>query len=275
MSLAFFLSIAAATALASAEAAEAQPESSTETGAPSDAQRIAQASSVGHLLYTFDRAAWVSTDALLAAVPKDQLSGVGGYVVESVDAETLRVTYYRGHAAAAQAIFVADVREGKVVRRQLLAQPAALTPAQSVLARAREVAAERARERGYKPCTSSPFNTVVLPSRDNGPVAVYLLSARQEAGSYPMGGNYRVVIAPDGKVLASRPYSVSCLKMALPELPAGATPVGLMVTHLLDPVPTELHVFASYSLGMNLFVGTADKRVWQVRGSEISLSRKK
>ncbi|PMZ85155.1 hypothetical protein, partial [Pseudomonas sp. FW306-2-11AD] len=57
--------------------------------APSNEQRIAHASNTGRLIYGFDRAAWVSTDALMAAVPKDQLTGVGGYVVEVSDEQTL------------------------------------------------------------------------------------------------------------------------------------------------------------------------------------------
>ncbi|WP_147276219.1 hypothetical protein [Sphingomonas aracearum] len=257
-----------ATATQQADARPPAPAPSA-TNAPSDEQRIAQSASLGRLLYTFDRAAWVSSDALTDTVPKDRLTGIGGYVVEPSDAQTLRVTYYRGSAAAAQAFFVAEVREGKVVRKELLATPVALTAAQVRLARAREVAADRARERSYKPCTPVPFNTVVLPSRDDGPVAVYLLSAQQDAKTYPMGGNYRVIVGPDGKVLASRPYSVSCLNLTVPQLPAGAKPVGFMVNHLLDPVPTELHVLASYHLRMPVFVTTPDKRSWQVQGSSI------
>jgi hypothetical protein len=251
------------------------PAAATVPGAPSTEERIAEAASLGRLIYAFDRAAWASSDALTATVPKDQLASVGGYVVEASDGRTLRVTYYRGSAASAEAFFVADVREGKVVRKELLAEPLALSANQAILARAREVAAERARQRSYKPCTPFPFNTVVVPSSKGGPVAVYLLSAQQDAGTYPMGGNYRVIVAPDGTVLASRPYSVSCLSLTVPKLPAGAKPVGFMVNHLLDAVPTEIHVFASYNLRMPVFVTTPDKRVWEVQGSKITLSAAK
>lgn len=137
--------------------------------------------------------------------------------------------------------------------------------------RAREIAVERARERNYKPCTDAPFNTVVLPSRDNGPVAVYLLSAQQKADTWPMGGNYRVIVASDGAVLASRPYSVGCLNVTQPRLPPGATPVGFIVSHLLDPTPTEVHVFASYSMHSPVFVTTPDRKVWKVEGRTIAL----
>ena len=275
MILAFVALISAAVIQDAGGAARAPEGPAAASSARSIEQRIADAASRGRLIHEFDRAAWVSSDALMAAGPKDQRSGVGGYVVEASEAQSLRVTYYRGSAAAAQAFFVADVRGGKVVRKELLATPISLSPDQAVLARAREVAGVRARERSYKPCTPAPFNTVVVPSRQGGPVAVYLLSAQKDAGTYPMGGNYRVIVAPDGQVLTSRPYSVSCVNLTVPKLPDGAKPVGLIVTHLLDPVPTEIHVFASYNLRMPVFVGTPDKRVWEVQGSKITLSKPK
>ncbi len=263
--------IIAAAALQAAATASPPPTSPAATAdSPSNEQRIADAASLGRLLYLFDQAAWVSSDALVAAVPKDQLAGVGGYVIEMPDRQTMRVTYYRGEAAAAQAFFVADVRAGKVVRQELLAAPVALTAEQTRLARARDVAAERARAREYKPCTPAPFNTVVLPSRPGGPILVYLLTAQQDAATYPMGGNYRVIVGPDGSALASRPYSVSCLSLSAPKLPAGAKPVGFTVTHLLDPVPTELHVLASYRMRSPLIVAASDKSIWTVRGNTIA-----
>lgn len=239
---------------------------------PSDTSRIARSSSLGAQLHMFDRAAWVSSDALTAAVPRDRLAGIGGYVVERLDPDILRVTYYRGKAATAEGFFVADVRAGKVVKTQLLAAPVALTSAQSQLARARELAAETARSRGYTPCSRQPFNTVVLPPREDGSIAVYLLSPQRDAGTFPMGGHYRVLVSADGRVVTSRPFSVGCLDMSLPKLPAGATPIGVVVNSVLDPVPTEIHVFASYSLRMPVFVATRDKRLWKVTGSTIVLA---
>ncbi|WP_242149266.1 hypothetical protein [Sphingomonas sp. BAUL-RG-20F-R05-02] len=273
MLMTIMLAAIAAQALASPPAPAPTVEPSP--AAPSDEQRIAQSSSVGQILYAFDRAAWVSTDALRATAPKQQLTGSGGYIVEPIDAQTLHVTYYHGDTAHAQAFFVADVRNGKVEQKTLLDQPVALTPRQLTLAKARDIAAQRAKERAYKPCTPSPFNTVVLPSRSGGPIAVYLLSAQQDAGTYPLGGNFRVIIGPDGQVLASRPYSVGCINMTAPKLPAGAKPVGFVVNDLLDPVPTEIHVFASYSMHMPIFVTTPDHRLWKVQGAAITPADRK
>jgi hypothetical protein len=32
----------------------------------------------------------------------------------------------------------------------------------------------------------------------------------------------------------------------------------LVVTHLLDPIPTEIHVFTALAAGLPVFVGTED-----------------
>jgi hypothetical protein len=250
-----------------AHAGEAAPPAAA--AAPTVAQRIAQASSIGGMLYAFDRAARVSSDPLTAAIPKKRLGALGGYVVEAVDPRILRVTYYHGVAADAQAFFVADVRDGKVVRQDVLANPVPLTATQTVLARARGRREARAQERAYKPCMPSPFNTVVLPSRGAGPVAVYLLSTQQDIDSYPVGGHYRVIVGPDGTAPGSRPFSVNCLNMARPKLPAGARPIGVMINHLLDPALTETHVFTSYSMRIPVFVFPREGRAWKVEGAKI------
>ena len=249
----------------------APPTASSTAGAPSTDQMVAQAGLIGGLLFTLDRAAWVSSDALMASVPKDQMQAGGGYVVEAVDQRTLRATYYRGEGEAARAFFVADVQAGKVVSRQRLAELVALTPHQLLLARARAIAADYARQNSLAPCTASPFNTVLMPSRNNGPIAVYLLSAQVDNASYPVGGHYRVVVSPEGKVLSSRAYSKSCINMGLPKRSSGKAPAGLVVSHLLDPVPTEMHVFASFSLQLPLYVITPDKRLWKVKGRDITV----
>ncbi|QXT35214.1 hypothetical protein KV697_15865 [Sphingomonas sanguinis] len=255
--------------VAAAQVAAAPPVIATQDSR-SEQQRLADASIFGAMIYAFDRAAWVSTDSLMEVVPRDQLVGAGGYVIEPVDKDTLRATYFKGDAASARAFFVADVRGGKVVRHDILPEPAPLTPVQMILARAREIAKQEAGAKGYRPCTAAPFNTVVLPSVNGGPVTVYLLSPQVTNANYMMGGNYRVTIAPDGRIVGSRAFNTSCLNLKLPDRDTEKV-AGLFVSHLLDPVPTEIHVFASYSVQQPVFVLTPDKRTWQVRGRDISI----
>ena len=244
--------------------------------APAPAELLDGLGRLGAVIHQLDRAAWVATDAMTAAVPRASLTGPGGWVVERASGGDLTVTFFRGEGEAARTAFHATVRDGKVVESRVVTIPAPLTPAQARLAAARDTAAAEAVRRRWRPCTAAPFNTVVVPGgAPDAPILVYLLSAQLQADSVPLGGHFRVVIDLDGKPVNARPYSKSCLNMTLPKLPAGAKPTGLFVSHLLDPIPTELHVFTSYGAGLPLFVGTPDRRVWSVTGSRITMSTMK
>jgi hypothetical protein len=82
-------------------------------------------------------------------------------------------------------------------------------------------------------------------------------------------------VGADGRVVNERPFARSCLMMGGPAAaaaPRGARPVGMVVTHLLDPVPTEIHVFTSLAARMPILVG-AGGRGWQVDGARIRQAR--
>lgn len=255
-----------------AQAAALAQSASTQGVKPDDQQKMQQSGSIGIILHTLDQAASVSTDALLKKMDRAELAGLGGYVVERVPPMGFHVTYFRGKGADARAFYVADVKDGKVVREELLSAAVPLTTRQTELAAARDKAAEAAIANGYKPCTASPFNSVVIPSA-NGPIAVYLLTAQTTRVSYPMGGHFRFVIDPEGKVISHRPFSVSCLNLDLPQVSRGGKAVGLVTSNRLDTVPTEIYVFASYALRLPLFVATRDERLWKVTGRTIELQR--
>jgi hypothetical protein len=93
----------------------------------------------------------------------------------------------------------------------------------------------------------------------------------------PVGGHYRVEVGPDGKAREMRPFTHSCIDMpaagAKPEgQPPGSSTAAGLVTHLLDPVPTEIHVFSSLAAHLPLFVGTTSNHsLWEVDGGRIRL----
>lgn len=232
-------------------------------------QAIARAAGLGSTIYAYDRAAWVATDALREADAALAESLNGGWVVEHAERGGLVVTFYRGEGDAAQAIFTANVENVKVTATHRLDTPVPLTTAQQHLAKARVAAAAEVTARGYAPCTPGPFNTVVLPIGKQGATLVYFLSAPTGTVN-PLGGHYLVIVAPGGTIAGSRPFSKSCINLMPPKLPRGATPVGMTVSSVLDPLPTEIHVYGSYAARMPLFVLAPDKRVWRVAGADIA-----
>jgi hypothetical protein len=98
---------------------------------------------------------------------------------------------------------------------------------------------------------------------------VYFLTPQMKTGSWPLGGHYVVEIAADGTAKPPRPFTRSCLDTGQPKEAKGKAE-ALVVSHLLGPVPTEIHVFTSFTSGLPIFVGTrSNGRLWRVNRNTI------
>lgn len=245
--------------------------------AADEAQALKHASDRGRLIYAFDQAAWISTDEMMRQLPDPKAAGVAGYVVEPVEGGLLRAIYYRLDAAGApHAVFTADVRGRTVTASRLYpaSDAAPLSPLAQRMIKALDAASADAVRRKLAPCAPEPFNPVVLPpDMPNGPTPVYLLTPQTKEGEYPFGGHYEIDVSADGAVVGSRAFTRSCLTLSTTPPPDGKT-VEMSVTHLLDPAPTEIHVYLSLWIGVPVIVSTGDPaRIWRVDGERISLAR--
>lgn len=223
----------------------------------------------GRLLFEVDRAAWVTTDDLAARMPDLRGAGLRGWTVER-DGPAYVVTYYLGEGAAREALYRGRVENQRVTSGEVF--PAGsrppLTPIQRRIADARDAVSHLER----RPCTNASFNVAVIPPETpDAPLDVYLLSAQTETDVYPFGGHFRATLLPSGELRDQRAFTNSCLNMSTRA--KGQDPMAaLMITHLLDPIPTEIHVFLSIWTHMPVFVGTANpQRIWEVDGSRIRL----
>ncbi len=222
----------------------------------------------GRLLFDLDRAAWVATDELMAKVPGFTQSGLSGYIVEREN-DGFVVTFYGGEGDALTAAHIVRVAGGRVTSSETI-EPASrvtLTPLQLRLAKARTVRPGK----DVRPCTRAPFNiAIVPPTTPDSPMELYLTSPQIEKDVYPFGGHYRLTLAGDGSVASTRKFTNACLNLTRPP-GAGGAEGALFVTHLLDPVPTEMHVFMSLLVGQPVMVSTSKPfRFWVVNGESIS-----
>lgn len=222
----------------------------------------------GRLLFEIDRAAWVTTDDLREHVADPGAAGIRGWTVEPEGGGYV-VTYYAGEGDARAAVYRGRVENRRVVSREVFAEGARppLTPPQRRLADARDAV----RRMDLRACVRSAFNAAVIPpAAPDAPIDVYALTPQIRTGEFPFGGHFRATLSAEGEILAQRAFTNSCLTMS-DRLPAGAEgeAVGLSVTHLLDPIPTEIHVFLSIWMGLPLYVGAGD-RVWEVTGERIA-----
>lgn len=226
-----------------------------------EAAAIALAGKRGQLLYAFDQAAWISTDAMVEKLPEADRPRIRGWVEEATEAG-LKVTYYDDRAGEPQAVYVATVRAGKLVSDHLVAagEDGRLSPLALRLYGARRAAADAER----LICSEERPNTVVLPPETaGGPMAVYLLNPMTDA-VIPFGGHSRIEVGADGKPGPAHDFTKGCI-----DFEADKIPTALVVSHLLDPTPTEIHVFMSLTLGKPVYVATG-QRLWVVEGANIT-----
>ncbi|HEV2867603.1 MAG TPA: hypothetical protein VGX37_13930, partial [Allosphingosinicella sp.] len=102
-------------------------------------------------------------------------------------------------------------------------------------------------------------------------VDVYQISPALQRGRFPLGGHFRTTVSPDGSVAETRGFTNACLEVELPAVTPGQQPRPIGVTHLLDPMPTELHVLIATLSGRPLLVATGEpQRVWLVTADRIA-----
>jgi hypothetical protein len=222
-------------------------------------------------MYLFDRAAWLTSDDVLARLPADRQAEIGGWIVTPL-ANGVHVDYFGKDAAANRVIYGADVK-GEAISNAAVypatSEPALKEPALQMVRALRAARDVMARHADWHSCANAPLNTVVLPPDSNGIVAVYFLTPQTEMNSFPLGGHYEVDIGRDGSTAYARSFTKTCLTISKSPSATGAQPAALIVTHLLDPQPTEIHVFEQYYIGIPIFVGTGPNTFWEVESGTI------
>lgn len=226
----------------------------------------------GRLLVAIARAGLVATQDMLTRVSDPNGAGISGWIAEPAG-NSMIVSFYadgaEGAGEAAKAVYRATVLGGRVTSREIFlgADRPALTPVQARMAAAR-LASESAELRA---CSDQPFNVLVVPPATAGaPVDVYRISAPAQRGRFPLGGHFRSTVAADGTV-ESRGFANACVNLNVPPVAAGQQPAPIGVTHLLDPLPTEVHLLLAQTIGRPLLVVSGEpQRLWLVTGDRIA-----
>lgn len=225
----------------------------------------------GRMIYAYDQAAWHGTDDMLTMVSHPETL-IGGWIVDG-PADAPELVFFDKNEADPHAVYVAQFRNNKLASSRLLgfSDETKLSPERIRLIRTRKTALDSFFASKVERCTERSYNTVVLPpSLPGGPTLVYVLTPQTDNDTMPFGGHYLIEVASDGKASAPRPFTKSCISLPLRDKGTDA-PAALTITHLLDPVPTEIHVFTSLSAHMPIFVLTTQNRLsWTVEGGRIS-----
>ncbi|QIG78999.1 hypothetical protein [Stakelama tenebrarum] len=248
------------------------PASAQQTVSVDEQAAIADAERRGHLIYAYDQAAWHGTDDMVEKVP-DYGSRIGGYVVEGPVAAP-RLFFYDRDTETPRAVYSARFEGARLVSSHVYSdnEDRSLSPRLLGMIAARDLALEAAIAERVSMCSRDNPNFVVLPpDTPDAPVSVYLLTPQPSARSYAAGGHYRFDIAPDGTLAEYRRFANSCLTLEAPQSEVQRASGMMGVTHLLDPTPTEIHVFTALASGMPLVVATTENsRTWLIRDGHIT-----
>lgn len=238
------------------------------------AQTIMDAEATGRAIYLHDQAAAVASDAVmeLKTFRQDGKQGsLAGWITEQRE-QGIVVTFLSSEPVPRARYRVTVASDGRVSGAvEALAEPATLTEYELGAARARATAASAT----FEPC-SRTYNTVVLPdTREGGGWIAYLLPGTTKQGVIPIGGSYRLDVAATGqKLMSQRPFTRTCIALESPPEDEVRETVAVMITHLLDPVPTEVHVFWSLWARTSMFVATSEGN-WLIEGGEIALTERR
>ncbi|CAN4277307.1 hypothetical protein LJR125_000164 [Pseudoxanthomonas sp. LjRoot125] len=249
--------------------AHAQEDAPAALGDAQVAQAILDAEATGRAIYLHDQAAAVATDAVmkLKAFRQDGKRGqLAGWITEQRD-EGIVVTFLSSESIPRARYRATVASDGRVTGEvEALEEPAALSSYELGAARARATAATAK----FEPC-SKTYNSVVLrDDREGGGWIAYLLPGTTQHGVVPIGGSYRLDLDATGeKVVGQRGFTRSCIVL---ENPRDA--VAIMITHLMDPVPTEVHVFWSAWARKPMYVGTSQGG-WKIENGRIALMNRR
>jgi hypothetical protein len=226
---------------------------------------IEKASRIGQELYEKDMRAAKASDLVLGAIKREDYPDFAGWVTHK-HGKLYTVSFYEKKDNI-YSVF-ADVEFDKNDKPTVVINPDRKLDET-------EISKIRARvsglQRGFNSC-SNRFNTIVMPSDNPDAWDVYVLAATDEAGLVVAGGHRKIVVdKKTGEVLQQYAFSKSCLNIdkTPDDLPAGAEPAALTLTHIIDVLPAETHVYMSLLHDITFFVIT-DKGMWNVTSGKIT-----
>lgn len=231
---------------------------------------VTRAEFLGRQMYLHDRAAWLATDAMLAEKRMRPLKErLGGWVTEP-SALGVRVIFFSNDDTP-QRLYEIDVDERERLSDPALESPEPLTADHIAQLRARA----QAQQQSYMACAQQ-YNTVVLPAADG--IHVYMMPGFVRNDVYPIGGYHLYRFDSSGRdILSSRKFTNGCLDLdesaaASKKSDDGFEPIGMMFSHLLDPQPTEVHVFVSlYAKRPFAITTVGNDTLWMIDDGRISV----
>jgi len=210
----------------------------------------------GRLLGVIERSGRFATQDMLSRIPNPDGAGISGWIAEA-EGNGVAVTFYADTDAGPVTVYRGTINGGRIVARNVHVSGTRppLNPIQARMAAARAATAAL----DHRPCGGDLFNVFVVPPlTPDGVIDVYQISPQTRPGFYPLGGHFRTSVAPDGSVAATRGYTEACVDVPVAIPAPGTRPAPVAVTHLMDPLPQDIHAFMSAWTGHPFLVVAGD-----------------
>lgn len=225
----------------------------------------------GTMLYLFDQAAWHSSDILVEKAGDPGKLPLAGRVVVPVR-DGLEAIYYGKNAKGRFIILSAQMRNGKFEDIQFIGDGSG-PPLSAEANRFADIlekwmSGELGGEKHWF-CNKANPNFVLLPGSKQDHFSLYLMTPQIDRNVFPFGGHHRIDIA-NGEIASERTFSKSCLDFDMSNAPT-QEPM-MFVNHLLDALPTEVHVFTALAAQVPVVVMTAaNDKSWLIQPRKTSV----
>ncbi|AUD78180.1 hypothetical protein CW740_02565 [Kangiella profundi] len=226
---------------------------------PEQIQKIQFSEQAGYLIWIKDSLAWTATDKVREELDLSTIDNPLGWLVHLDPEGNHRVSFYRSNSDGEILSFADVFYNDSFEISGFEAHPKrAVTEDEIVMLTALSSAGNSITE-----ACSENLNSVVLEDDDGW--NVFFLTPPTDPGVIPIGGAQRLLVSKDGKsVMEHEHYSKSCMNLQ----PQGEDVHALMMTHIVDEIPSPVHVFTSLSYDYPLYVATS-LGLWQVIEGDI------
>lgn len=230
-------------------AATAAVAAETPQAVPPFQEELAAITERGRLLYEYDQAAWHAIDAVQMANPKNV---EGQRYIAKRENDNWIVVFGKLNNDHSRFDISCEAEEQATLRQFSVRKESAERQGEGFFLNAARAIEIAMKDLGATP---RPYNVAVLPAPEEQ-LYVYLYPAQTKARVYPLGGDVRYLVSPDGtKILEKRQMHKSIIEAA-PQSRKKA--VAGLHTHVLSDLPEDTDVFHVLTQDPPLpeFVGT-------------------
>jgi len=214
----------------------------------------------GRALFEYDQAAWHATDVVQAMHPPEQ--SVGRYIAHKSEKGWI-VGFGHLNERRDKFLLSYEANQGTTLNEFSARQ---LDPPQEdsafYLLAAKAIDTALNNFEGEK----RAYNVAVLPAPSNQ-FYVYVMPAQTKPGVYPLGGDVRYLITPDGgSIVEKRQLHKSILEIPPNSIPKGTTAAGGYHTHVLTDVPEDTDVFHVLTRQPQVpeMIGTRSRKLYEI-----------